>query len=530
MEVKRTRGAFAGGPGGVEVQDAFPDLVLESDKDLDALLAGAGEGAIAAPSAIGKLKSLQLIVLRIIFDTVAFMTAARFSYWLRFESAFVTERFPAAVVPNFNELLIPLLLGLPLLLLFLRLSGMYQTHARVRILDRFPRAVGAVNAFIVSFLVVMFLVKQDDPSRGYLIFLWFFAILFIFFGRVLLQILFAVASIDDIVERKTLIIGSGKVGKALALKLKRHPEFGLNPVGFLDNDPLYDEFNEPELKGLEVLGGTDKFKEIVEEQKIDKVIIGFSRDSHEQLLELVSMCSEAGVDCSILPRLFEVITDEIIIREVGGISLVPLKKKRISGFDLVLKTLEDYALTLLGLLIFWPVLLATAIAIKIDTRGPVFFKQERVGKDGKPFNFVKFRSMVVNAEEIRHELDNEKDEDDLLWKIQDDPRITRVGKWIRKFSIDEAPQIFNVLAGQMSLVGPRPGLPDEVDRYKGWHRLRLNVKPGITGMWQVNGRSDLPFDEMVKYDLYYIERWSLWLDLKTILRTITAVISRKGAY
>jgi len=519
-----------GGPGEVEVQDAFPDFILESDKDLDALLSGTGAGALASARAIGTLKSAQLVVLRMLFDTAAFLGAARFTYYVRFENSYVLQHFPPARTPNFSTLLIPLLIGLPLLLLFLRISGMYQTHMRVRVLDRFPRIIAAVNAFVVSFLVVMFLVNQNDPSRGYIIILWFCAIVFLFFGRLLLQAAFAVASIDDVVQLKTLIVGSGKVGKSLALKLKQHPEFGLNPVGFVDNDPLYEKFTEPDIKDLKVLGGTDDFLQIVKDQDIGKVIIGFSKDSHEQLLDLVSKCNEAGVDCSILPRLFEIITDEIIIREVGGISLVPIKKKRIAGFDHVLKNAEDYTLVILGLLFVWPVLLATAIAIKLDTRGPVFFKQERVGKDGKHFNFVKFRSMVANAEDIRDGLENEKEEGDLLWKIVDDPRITRVGKWIRKFSIDELPQIFNVIAGQMSLVGPRPGLPDEVDRYKGWHRLRLNVKPGITGLWQVNGRSDIPFDEMVKYDLYYIERWSIWLDVKTMLRTFAAVLSRKGAY
>jgi lipopolysaccharide/colanic/teichoic acid biosynthesis glycosyltransferase len=137
--------------------------------------------------------------------------------------------------------------------------------------------------------------------------------------------------------------------------------------------------------------------------------------------------------------------------------------------------------------------------------------------------------MVNGADQMRDELENGRG-DDLLWKVNDDPRVTRVGKWIRKFSLDEAPQVFNVLKGDMSIVGPRPGLPEEVERYKGWHRLRLNIKPGITGLWQVNGRSDIPFDEMVKYDLYYIECWSLWLDLKTILRTALAVLHGKGAY
>jgi exopolysaccharide biosynthesis polyprenyl glycosylphosphotransferase len=530
VKEKQPRGIFAGAGDRLDVEEAIPDLVMGSDRELSAVLTGVAERDVIDTTVAGRRKSAGLVILRILVDVGALEAAALLSYWLRFRSAFVLERWQPAHIPSFQQLIIPLLAGLPLLLLFLRMSGMYQTHIRIRTLDRVPRVVAAVNAYVISLLVVMFVLKAQDPPRGYLILFWFLCFTFIFFGRSVLQVILSFAGVSDIVERKTLIVGAGKVGKALALKLKHHPEFGLQPIGFIDNEPLYESFNEPELRKLSVLGGTADFADIVKEQQVEKVIIGFSRDSHEELLELVSECNELGVDCSILPRLFEVITDELIVREVGGISMVPLRQKRVSGFDMVLKDIEDYTLAALGLLLFWPLLLATAIAIKIDSPGPVFFMQERVGKNGKHFNFVKFRSMVINAEELRDHLDNENDEDDILWKIQEDPRITRVGKWIRKFSLDEAPQIFNVLAGHMSIVGPRPGLPEEVARYKGWQRLRLNIKPGITGMWQVSGRSELPFDEMVKYDLYYIERWSLWLDLKTMMRTVTAVLSRKGAY
>ncbi len=514
----------------VRMQGNNPDIVISEEEGLDAFLKGAAKEERPRDLSKRTLKSLELVALRVIFDIAAFLGAARFAYWMRFEFTFMTSRFPPAKIPEFHQLIYPLLCGLPILLLFMKIVGLYQTHVRIRILDRLPRVIAAVNAFIVSFLVVMFLLKAEDPARGYLIFLWFFSILFIFAGRVVLQFAYSIAGADDVVKRRTLIVGAGKVGKALALKMVRHPEFGLCPVGFIDNDPLYTQFEEPEIKHLRVLGGTGDLRRIVKEYGVEKVVIGFSREKDEDMLNVVSECSDAEVECSILPRLYEVITDEIMIREVGGISLVPLRRKRLSGFDLVLKTVEDYVLGIIALLIFWPLLIATAIAIKIDSPGPVFFTQTRVGKGGKPFKFIKFRSMVKDAESMRPMLKSEKKHDDILWKVYDDPRVTRVGRWIRKFSIDEAPQIFNVLAGQMSLVGPRPGLPEEVEKYKEWHKLRLNVKPGITGLWQVSGRSDLPFDEMVKYDLYYIERWSLWLDIKTIIRTITAVFSRRGAY
>jgi exopolysaccharide biosynthesis polyprenyl glycosylphosphotransferase len=358
-------------------------------------------------------------------------------------------------------------------------------------------------------------------------------ILFLFTGRLVLQILLSIAGINDVVMRNTLIIGSGKVGKEVARKLIRHDSFGLHPIGMIDDDPLYTEFQEPELEGLRVLGGLDDMTRIIGDFDVEKVVIAFTNATSEKLLDVASKCNKAGVECSIIPRLFEVITDEITVNEIGGIPLIRLRQKKIEGYRGLLKAAEDYVLGTILLLIIWPVLLVTALAIKLDSPGPVFFKQKRPGRNGKCFNCLKFRSMVDGADKMQAELvngDGKPDENWLIWKDPEDPRITRVGKWIRKFSIDELPQIFNVLSGKMSLVGPRPSLKEEFSCYKEWHFQRLNVKPGITGLWQVSGRSDLPFDEMIKLDLYYIETWSLWTDFKIIMRTFSAIVSSNGAY
>jgi exopolysaccharide biosynthesis polyprenyl glycosylphosphotransferase len=526
----RLAGDTAFGEVDLTDQMAFPGFIEDQLLDLERLLEEALRMEPEQEMAHGRSKRFALVAARVMVDFIAFTAAVLFAYYLRFESPFITSRFVPASTPGAEAVLGIIVLGFPALVGFLKISGMYSVTRKMRILDRLPKIVTAVNALFVTMLLVLFLFVVEGSLTGFTILIWFFCILFIFMGRIMLQMGLAIAGVQDIVVRNTLIIGSGQIGKCLALKLTRHPESGLKPIGFLDDDPLFTEFEEPELENLRVLGRLDQLPEIVQEYSVQKVIIGFMKGSHKPLLDLVSTCNRLKVECSVLPRLFEVITDEIHVREIGGMSLVPLRPKAISAFDRVLKTIEDYTLAVLGLLIFWPVLLFTAIAIKLDSPGPVFYSQTRIGKDGKPFKFVKFRSMVENADELRGRLENGKDESEILWKIEDDPRVTRVGKWIRKFSIDEAPQIFNVLTGHMSLVGPRPGLPDEVARYDTWHTLRLNVKPGITGLWQVSGRSDIPFDEMVKYDYYYIERWSLWEDAKIILRTFTAVLSRKGAY
>lgn len=506
----------------------MPEMGIQ-DEDLHALLAGAEYGLLERPVS-RRAEVAARITARLLIDVLAVFTAATVAYWLRFENSFFVRAFPPEEAVFYGSVIAALMVTSPVLFLALKVAGMYDPRTRVRILDRIPRIVGATNAYLVFLLVMSFFLDSSVSTRGYLIVFWALAILCLFTGRMILQLSLRVAGINDVVMRNTLIVGAGKVGKQVARKLVRHEAFGLRPVGFVDDDPLFRRFQEPELKDLRVLGGIANLQDIIREFEVEKVIIAFSGTGSEQLLDLASRCNRAGVECSIVPRLFEVITDEIKVNEIGGIPLIKLRDKKITGYRKLLKDLEDYVLAAAALLITWPLLLITAIAIKLDSPGPVFFRQERVGKNQRTFTCLKFRSMVVNAEELQDELIDLNQAEGPLFKISDDPRVTRVGKWIRKFSIDELPQIFNVLAGHMSLVGPRPPVPREVKEYKFWQTQRLNVKPGITGLWQVSGRSDLPFDEMVKLDLYYIETWSLWQDFKIILRTFSAILSSNGAY
>jgi exopolysaccharide biosynthesis polyprenyl glycosylphosphotransferase len=501
-----------------------------SDAELEAILSEAQTGLLRRPVS-ARVEVVARVAVLLTMDVVAVMSALLFTYWLRYENAFFLRAYPPEGSVSFNTLVFPLLAWLPFLLLSLKMVGMYQVHSRIQVLDKIPRIFGAVNAYIVSFLLVSFLMDTPVTNRGFLVIFWISCIAFLFLGRTLLQALLSAAGISEAVMRKTLIVGSGKVGKEVARKLARHDGFGLVPVGFIDDDPLYTEFEEPELRDLKVLGGIKDLCRVIKDFKIEQVIVAFSGASAEELLDLASKCNKRGIECSIVPRLFEVITNEISVKEIGGIPLLRIRDKKISGVNRALKAMEDYILGGIILLVSLPLLLVTAIAIKLDSPGPVFFLHKRVGKNGKCFRCVKFRSMFENAEVMQAELVKKHNGEHgwLCWKIKDDPRITRVGKWIRKLSIDELPQIFNVMAGQMSLVGPRPHIKEEVEQYKQWHKQRLNVKPGITGLWQVSGRSDVPFDEMIKLDLYYIERWSLWMDFKIILRTFSAVFRTKGA-
>lgn len=503
-----------------------------SDEELQAIISEATRGFLRRPLS-RRLEVTARVAVRVAVDSLALWLAIWLAYWLRFENAWFLRIFPPEEAVPLGSIAVTLAVTSPVLFMALKACGLYDAYRRVRILDSIPRIVGAVNAYVVLTLIFTFLINSHATPRGFIVFFWAFTIVFLFLGRTLLQALFSLLGMSEAVMRNTLIVGAGKVGKSLAGKLIKHRCFGLRPVGFLDDDPLFAEFKEPALRDLRVLGTIDQIDKVIEDFNVEKVIVAFSNASSEKLLDLTSRCNEAGVECSVVPRLFEVITDEIAVNEIGGIPLIRLREKRLRGYKKLLKEAEDRVLGTLLFLIALPAILVTAVAIKLDSPGPVFFRHKRVGKDGKCFNCLKFRSMYDGAHELQVHMVNGKKDNEfgwLCWKEKEDPRVTRVGRFIRRYSIDELPQLFNVLAGQMSLVGPRPHIKEEVRQYKDWHRQRLNVKPGITGLWQVSGRSDLPFDEMIKLDLYYIETWSLWQDIKIILRTFKAVISGNGAY
>ncbi len=491
---------------------------------------GALETRAPARAFSKRLERSMLVTGRVLTDVMMILAAIGWAYYLRFSFGPVIQHWPPHNVQPFGVTVLPLILGVPFLIGFLKVCGQYDVTRESKTLDNLPKVMGAVNLFIIFLLIVSFLLQSGDVARGFILIFWGLCIFLLILGRGVLKVAQRMLGVPGVVVRNTLILGAGEVGKAVAQKLVHHRGFGLKPIGFIDNEPLFTEFSEPGIANLKVLGGTADLARVLNDFDVEKVIVAFTGDSHEEMLDIAAECGRAGVECSIIPRLFEIITNENMVNEIGGIPLINLRSIEIKGFDRVLKGIEDQVLGLIALLLSLPVLLITAIAIKLDSRGPVFFKQRRLGKDGKSFNVYKFRSMINGADQMMDEVRQLNEAEGPLFKIKDDPRITRVGRWIRRLSIDELPQILNVIRGEMSLVGPRPPLPEEVDEYRQWQKQRLRAKPGITGLWQVSGRSNIPYDEMLKFDLYYIENWSLWLDIKIILRTVTAVLGGHGAY
>jgi exopolysaccharide biosynthesis polyprenyl glycosylphosphotransferase len=333
--------------------------------------------------------------------------------------------------------------------------------------------------------------------------------------------------------QNTIVVGAGDVGQLVARKILQHPEYGINLVGFVDDQP---KERTAGLDQLTIVGSPDQLPAIVRGLDIERVIVAFSNDSFERTIDLVRSLNDLEVQIDIVPRLFDLVSPAAEIHTLEGIPLLGMPSLHLSRSARLLKRTMDVGLAAAGLVFLAPLFGVIACLIKLDSSAPVFFRQDRIGSGGNLFRIFKFRTMVPDAEEQKTELAHlnkhaRPGSDARMFKIPDDPRITRIGRFLRRCSLDEFPQLINVVKGEMSLVGPRPLILDE-DRHVGdWARRRLDLRPGMTGLWQVLGRSDIPFDEMVKLDYLYVTTWSLWHDFRLLFRTIPLVLqARRGSY
>jgi exopolysaccharide biosynthesis polyprenyl glycosylphosphotransferase len=319
-------------------------------------------------------------------------------------------------------------------------------------------------------------------------------------------------------RQRTVIVGTGSVASNLVERLHKYPELGLDPIGFVDDDAY-----EPLELGLPPLGGLDALDTLIADGHVDRVMIAFTRSRHEELLHCVRVCRDAGVTVDIVPRLFEFLDGARYLEQVGDIPLVSIQAPEFTRLAQVSKRALDIVVAGVLLVILLPVMAAIALAIKLDSRGPVLFVQQRTGRGGRLFKLLKFRSMRVGVPLLVRE-------DGAIVKGPRDGRVTRVGRVLRRFSLDEAPQLFNVLRGDMSMVGPRPLVLAEAQALvHDWQSRRADLRPGLTGPWQVSGRSHIPFQDMIKLDYQYVAGWSLARDIEILLATFPAVLTGRGA-
>jgi len=386
---------------------------------------------------------------------------------------------------------------------------------------------GATNATVLV-MALSFLLRPEIFSRLMIIEAAALAVILLATERLVYRIVRNSFRSRGIGVEHVLIIGAGDAGRAVLSALIARPDLGYMTIGYLDDRPERGLTNVGRVPGL---GDLDQLEPLLAERKADLVIITLPWVARQKIMDLVAICERYAIGSRIVPDMFQLNMSQVSIENLEGIPLLGLRSE--TRFDrprYLLKRIIDVSLIILSAPFSLTLALLIALAIKLDSSGPVFFPHRRVGKDGREFDMLKFRSMRDGADELREEMIIQTGADPKRPKWENDPRITRVGKLIRRMSIDELPQLINVLRGEMSIVGPRPPTPDEVTHYETWHRQRLNVLPGATSLWQVSGRSQVPFEEQCLLDIYYIENWSIGLDLQIILRTIPNMLLGRGAY
>jgi exopolysaccharide biosynthesis polyprenyl glycosylphosphotransferase len=432
------------------------------------------------------------------------------------------------------------LCSLPLWVVIAKLYGLYHRddertdHSTA---DDFSGVFHMVTVCTFGFWVICYITGLAHPSAPKLIIFWAAAIGLITAARATARTL---ARRTVTYLQNTVIVGAGDVGQLVAKKILNHPEYGINLVGFVDDEP---KERDDGLGHLALLGGAQRLPAVIRLFDVERVIVAFSNDSHQQTLNLVGDVKDLDVQIDIVPRLFETVGPNSGLHMIEGMALVSLSPPRLSWSSRVIKRSLDLCVSLGALTVLSPLLAIISLAIKVDTRGPVFYRHRRVGAGGQPIDVLKFRTMRLDAcrgqryggeaaETAFEKLLSDPvkaEEFATTYKLADDPRVTRVGRFLRKTSLDELPQLLNVVAGTLSLVGPRAVTPDELMRYGDGVEALLSIRPGITGYWQINGRSRLSYEDRVRLDLSYIAGWSLRLDLEILAKTLRVILSGQGA-
>lgn len=470
----------------------------------------------------------RFVVSLVVVDGCAVLCASLVSTWLWFQSLTAQVAFEShSLDVSFWQLTFVVI---PLWLALLGSAGLYDPDKLSWGMPQLGRIVRSVSFAIVALILATFVAKLPGLSRGWMLLLWATSVAAIFIGRACVSFGFSQLHRRGRFLQRTIILGSNGESSDLVRILRSNIESGLLPIGCVASsqaERLSLDFCSGDLP---VLGAARDIVEIVSEHDADAVVIASSAFDHEVLARIIAELRSVDVGVHVSSGLFEVLSRRVLVSEIAGIPVITIKGISLSRGNLLVKRSFDLAVAGLIVLVGLPVWIAIALLIVLGSPGPVFYAQERLGREGRRFKMLKFRSMYVDADERLAGLAEANEATGPLFKMRDDPRVTWIGKWLRKFSFDEFPQLINVLKGEMSLVGPRPPLPSEVERYsvKDWRRLE--VVPGMTGLWQVSGRSGLTFDEMVALDLFYIENWSVALDMALLARTVPAVVFAHGAY
>jgi exopolysaccharide biosynthesis polyprenyl glycosylphosphotransferase len=402
------------------------------------------------------------------------------------------------------------------------LGSVYSPRRTYKVVDEL-QAVTLSSAFAgVLFAGLLFLTVRDFSRYLFVLFLVINYSLHISW-RLVARLIFKIHESPS-ARHRVLIVGTGEASRQVSQMLREFAWTGLQLVGYVGNS------DQAAVDHLPVLGGLKEVRRVVERERIDDVIVALPRPSAERINQMVLALQDLPVQIRVVPDYYSLALYRATVDDFGGLPMINLRDPALNPMERLVKRLFDLVIGSALTLIALPLMAATALVIRLDSPGPILFRQKRVGENGKLFVMYKFRSMVAGAWRLQSEINEINEDGQLIHKKEDDPRVTRIGRFIRRTSLDELPQLFNVLKGDMSLVGPRPELPWLVERYEPWQRKRFAVPQGITGWWQVNGRADKPLHLHSEDDLYYIQNYSLWIDIYILLKTVWVVLRGRGAY
>jgi exopolysaccharide biosynthesis polyprenyl glycosylphosphotransferase len=463
--------------------------------------------------------TINFAILSLILDAAVTVLALASAVHLRP----ILPRFPTLIpvqtihLPPYLYLIVPVLW-----VTVFTLASVYDPRRIYRVEDEFQNVTIATGFAALVFAGVLYLFF---PELSRWLFVLFVTIdLFLLLGwRVIARVAFKLGR-RPFNKRRALIVGAGNVGERVAGIIRTYRWTGLELVGFLDDD------QRKQINNIPILGAVDDARQVVKSQQIDDVVIALPRRVYWRVNQLVLDLHDLPVNVRVVPDYFSLALYRATVDDFGGLPLINLRDPALNDYQRLLKRLFDLCVGLILFVLFLPLMALVALAIKLDSPGPVIFHQKRVGENGRLFQMYKFRSMVNGADQMQPTLNQRDDGGRLLFKREDDPRVTRVGRFLRHASLDELPQLLNVLNGDMSLVGPRPELPWLVEEYEPWQRKRFAVPQGLTGWWQINGRSDKPMHLHTEEDLYYVQNYSLWMDIYILIKTLWVVLRGKGAY
>lgn len=471
--------------------------------------------------------STNYMVLLFLVDLVivqaALAAAMRLRFMLPFGDLLLPELSPGFVYTPTPQLHLAVT---AIWMLSLTLGSVYTARRVLFWFEEFQRIFMSHTVAILCFAGLLYLLKRDLPRLAFVYF-YLLALAGLLGYRVVLRLWHRMQHQSGGGITRIAVVGAGKVGRDVVDRIRHQHDGGLEVMGFLDDDPAK---RGTRILGYPVLGTLAEAVPLVKTHRIDEVIFTLPLHAHAKFANLVVQLHELPIRMHVVPDYFDLAFHGATIESMGGIPLIGLRDPAIDGFQRFGKRLMDILISAGALLLLWPIMLVIALAIKLEDRGPIFYRGERVGENGRRFYMLKFRSMVVNADKLQAVSDMTDDPTRGFRKAADDPRVTHMGRFIRRTSLDELPQFINVLKGDMSMVGPRPELPWLVDAYQPWQRKRFAVPQGLTGWWQINGRSDNPMHLNTDQDLYYIQNYSIWLDILILWRTIGVVLRGRGAY